>query len=99
MCHALYQQIILGTLNDKFETGAQCQRLQRLNLDLPTKGKIIQSVVWPAVFHGAEAQKIGATHFHKLRRAATDALIGCHWQSSSPVAMHDRTSTLIDPQL
>ena len=74
-------------------------RLSRHNLTIDERASKIQMAIWPLAFHAAESQFIGESHFVKLRRQATDVLIGKHKYASSLLALSILSSKVEDPML
>ena len=83
------RKITLGCFKDRMKAaGRRLQRLSKHHLSIHDKASKIQTSVWPLAFYGAESQLIGDAHFTKLRRQATDAILGPHKFASSFLAMH-----------
>ena len=90
----------LGPLAEKIK-GAK-HRLQKLtwvSTALETKGRLIQTSVWPYCFYGAEGTGIGENHFCKLRRAVANIFCSGHKQASSWIANHMLMGSFQDPLL
>lgn len=75
------------------------RRLQSLHLPIKIKALRIQSSVWPYGLHGADLHFVCPRHIAKLRRAATNALVGEKIIASPWLAMMVFSRFLIDPLL
>ena len=94
------KQCVLGCLTDRMASASRrLTRLRRHNLSLDEKAMKIQSAVWPLAFYAAESQFIGESHLTKLRRLATDALLGKHKYASSLLALSVISDKVDDPLL
>ena len=73
------RKITLGCFKERMKgAGRRLMRLSKHHISIHDKASKIQTAVWPLAFYGAESQMIGEAHFTKLRRQATEALIGHH---------------------
>ena len=94
------KRTVLGCLKDRIQAAQRrLFRLQKMDLSIADKASKIQMSVWPMAFYGAESQVIGEVHFTKLRRLASDALIGKHKYVSAFLAMQVLTDRVMDPLL
>ena len=93
------KKIRLGTIKDKFQRAQK--NIAKIHW-IPTTGdvktKLIQAI-WQKTLYGLEGLGIGQSHFHKLRRAATNAILGYHKLASCWIACTFLQEQLQDPQL
>ena len=92
------KKIRLGTIKDRFETGRKS--LFKIHW-IPTSSEMKASLVyavWQKILYGLEGIGIGQSHFDKMRRAATTALIGNHKQASSWLTCCYLHRKILDPQ-
>lgn len=94
------KKVVLGCLKDRMLSASRrLGRLSKQQIPLREKASKIQSAIWPLAFYGAESQFIGETHFAKLRRQASDVLVGPHKYASSYLALHMLCDRVEDPLL
>lgn len=79
-------------------TLARLSKLQRSELDLHTKGHLIQSSCLPKALHGLCLYAAGETWFKELRSAISHALVGQHKNSQPYLASAILTPALLDPE-
>ena len=90
----------LGPLASKIQGArARLQKLTWISTSFETKGKLIQTSVWPFCFFGAEGTGIGEAHFTKLRRAVANVFASGHKQASSWIANSMLLGSFQDPLL
>ena len=89
----------LGHMVDRFaEATARLHRLFHLPCSLATKAHVIQSGVWPFLFHGAFGVAPGRHRLNVLRGNAARALIG-RYHTLSSVATFMLMPGVMDPEL
>ena len=94
------KQCVLGCLKDRMAAATRrLTRLGRHNLTIDERASKIQMAIWPLAFYAAESPFIGESHFVKLRRQATDVLIGKHKYASSMLALSILSPKVEDPML
>ena len=94
------KQCVLGCLKDRMvAVTRRLTRLGRHNLTIDERASKIQMAIWPLAFYAAESPFIGESHFVKLRRQATDVLIGKHKYASSMLALSILSPKVEDPML
>ena len=92
------KKIQLGPIKDRFESGRKSMfKIHWIPTTSGMKASLVYAV-WQKIFYGLEGIGIGQSHFDKLRRAATTALIGNHKQASSWLACCFLHSKILDPQ-
>ena len=94
------RKITLGCFKERMKgAGRRLMRLSKHHISVHDKASKIQTAVWPLAFYGAESQLIGEAHFTRLRRQATEALVGHHKFASSFLALHILSPKVDDPLL
>ena len=94
------KRIVLGCIKDRMlAAGRRLGKLAKQQISLREKASKIQAAIWPLAFYGAESQLIGDVHFSKLRRQASDVLVGPHKYASSFLALHVLYDKVEDPLL
>ena len=93
------RKIRLGTIKEKFQKAQKSiAKIHWIPTTGDTKAKLIRAV-WQKALYGLEGLGIGQSHFTKLRRAATNAILGYHKMASSWIACSFLQRQLQDPQL
>ena len=94
------KQSHLGSTSDRITEGInRCNRLRWMPLEISQKALVIQTSIWPAALHGADAQYVGRKHWRDLRRAATRSLVGDNKEASAYLACTILSNRLQDPLL
>ena len=90
----------LGSIAERIEDGIKrCDRLRWIPIDIDQKARIIQTAIWPAALHSADAQMVGDKHWKDLRGAATRALVGQHKFACTYLGCSILSPSLQDPLL
>ena len=93
------KKIKLGTIKDEIKNAEKkITKIHWLPVTGDTKAKLIQAI-WQKSLYGLEGLGLGLSHFVKLRRAATNAILGYHKMASSWIACTFLQKQLQDPQL
>eukprot|EP00435_Cladocopium_sp_Y103_P051857 s137_g16.t1 len=74
-------------------------RLKTFPLSIQEKAKRIQTGIWPFGLYAADTHFIGMKHFSRLRRAASNALLGAHQHVNPFIACLSLSRYLEDPML
>ena len=99
VCVKYNKKIRLGTIKEKFQKAQKTiAKIHWIPTTGEVKAKLIRAV-WQKVLYGQEGLGIGMSHFNKLRRAATNAILGYHKMASSWIACSFLQRQLQDPQL
>ena len=92
------KRIKLGPIKERFEDGRKSLfKIHWVPTSCDMKASLVYAV-WQKILYGLEAIGIGQSHFEKLRRSATTALIGNHKQASSWLACCFLHRKILDPQ-
>ena len=92
------KRIRLGAIKDRFETGRKSLfKIHWIPTSSDMKASLVYAV-WQKILYGLEGIGIGQSHFDKMRRAATTALIGSHKQASSWLTCCYLHRKILDPQ-
>ena len=75
------------------------ERLQTLHLPVQTIAHRIQTSVWPFGLHGADLHFVSPRHIAKLRRSATNAMVGKRHFANTWLAMMVLSRYIVDPLL
>ena len=88
----------LGPIKDRFDSGRNSLfKIHWIPTTCDMKASLIYAV-WQKIFYGLEGVGLGLTHFNRMRRAATTALIGNHKQASSWLTCCYLHRKILDPQ-
>jgi len=91
---------LLGSIAGRIKDGIRrCDRLRWIPIETSQTARIIQTGIWPAALHSADAQFVGEKHWNNLRRAATRALVGDHKYACSYLGCSVLSTSLQDPLL
>ena len=90
---------VLGLLNRRLHEGQRrWARLSTQPRSIANKGRLIQSLIWPAAFYGCEGFAVGRKHIHTLRSAAARAIAGPYQQIAPFLALASLLPNFQDPE-
>ena len=94
------KSVSLGFIQDKFDEAVKViQRLEWIPCSISQKLLRIQTAAWPMALYSTDTTFVGPRHFHALRRALVQALIGTKLNASPWLASFVLSKTLQDPFL